>query len=284
MIKFLLAARRKREDTQERYFYEWGIIHVALMIGTPDVMRLFRRYVQHYSVSDIEPGMLIHPLSDMQWDNYAEHVVDSYDDVLASTRVRDYVVRMQPHKFGDSNFVITLATDETVLEEPGFEGGRGGVKLIHFLKRKPGLTQAQFEAAWRGPHADTYRQLNARRPLLRKAIRNHPVAIDAANFAGSLFERGDTSAVSGIEEFWFRNLDDLAALRRDPEWHRAITDSEAGFVDAAGSFSMVTTERVIYDYTLGGRSSPKAAVLDPETLEGRIYAQGLSGWNVPRSI
>lgn len=283
MIKFLIAARRKREDTQERYFYEWGIIHVALMVSTPEVMRIFRRYVQHYSVSSIDSGMLIHPLSAMEWDNYAEHVVDSYDDVLASTRVRDYVVRMQPHKFGDPNFVITLATAETLLEEPGFEGG-GGVKLIHFLRRKPGLTQAQFEDAWRGAHAHTYRRLNAERSLVRKAIRNHPVPIAASNFAGSLFERADTDAVSGVEEFWFRNLDDLTSLRRDPEWYRAITASEAEFVDPGGSFSMVTTERVIYDYTLGERSSPKAAVLDPDSLEGRIYAQGLGGWSIPRPI
>ena len=32
LIKFQLISRRKPGDTQEKYFYEWGIIHVALMI------------------------------------------------------------------------------------------------------------------------------------------------------------------------------------------------------------------------------------------------------------
>ena len=63
MLKFMLAARRKREDTQERYFYEWGIIHVSLMLQTPTVMDSFRRYVQHYTVSGIANDMLIFPLS-----------------------------------------------------------------------------------------------------------------------------------------------------------------------------------------------------------------------------
>ncbi len=48
MMKFMLAARRKPDETQEQYFYEWGIIHVALMITTP-LIAAFKRYVQHYS-------------------------------------------------------------------------------------------------------------------------------------------------------------------------------------------------------------------------------------------
>ena len=52
-------------------------------------------------------------------------------------------------------------------------------------------------------------------------------------------------------------------------------------VDPAGSFSMVTTERVIYDYTRGAESSPVPAVLEPDSLEAAIDGQGYRGWNVP---
>ena len=65
--------------------------------------------------------------------------------------------------------------------------------------------------------------------------------------------------------------------------HRVVAGGSA-FVDAAGCFSMVTTERVVYDYTRGERNSPRAAVLDPATLEGKVYAQGLSGWNIPKPL
>lgn len=284
MINFIIAARRKPEDSQERYFYEWGIIHVALMVSTPQVMQLFRRYVQHYSVAGITPEMLRHPLSQMAWDNMAEHIIDTFDDFVASTRIPDYVTRMQPHKFGDSNFVLVLTTPRVVFEESGFERGQGGVKLVHFLKRRAGLTQAQFESAWAERHARVVEETNRRLPLLRRYAQNRKLEVPAGNFGGSLFAAGDTEGYAGVEEFWLRSVDDLARLAQDPVWRDALDGSESAFVDAAGSFSMVTTERVIYDYTCGERSSPKAAVLDAATLEGRIYAQGLGGWNVPRPL
>ena len=113
-------------------------------------------------------------------------------------------------------------------------------------------------------------------------MQNRKLEVAPGNFGGSLFAQGDTEGHSGVEEFWFRSLDDLARLSRERAWREALLASEGGFVDLSGSFSMVTTERVVYDYTLGGGSSPRAAVLDPESLEAAIFAQGLSGWNVPR--
>lgn len=284
MINFIIAARRKPEDTQERYFYEWGIIHVALMISTPKVMQLFKRYVQHYSVSGVTNDMLLHPLSAMAWDNMAEHLIETYDDFVASTRIDDYVARMQPHKFGDGNFVLMLARQEVLFEEKGFERGRGGVKLINFLKRKPGLTLDQFNAAWCDHHAQTIERLNSSQSLICRYVQDRKLQVEAGNFGGSLFAAGDTEGHSGVEEFWFRNLDDLARLARNPAWRDALLASEAGFVDPEGSFSMVTTERVVYDYTLGERSSPKSAVLDPNSLEAAVFAQGLSGWNIPKPV
>ncbi len=284
MINFIIAARRKREDTQERYFYEWGIVHVALMVSTPQVMRLFRRYVQHYSVSGITPDMLRHPLSPMAWDNMAEHIVDSFDDFVASTRVSDYVTRVQPHKFGDPNFVIVLAQPRIVFEEPGFERGQGGVKLVHFFRRRANVTQEQFDAAFGQRHAHAVEEVNRSCGLIRRYAQNRKLAVPQGNFGGSLFAASDTEGYAGVEEFWFRSLDDMARLARDPAWREALGASEAEFVEPEGSFAMVTTERVVYDYTRGADSSPRPAVLDPESLEGRIYAQGLSNWNVPRPL
>lgn len=282
MIKFLIAGRRKREDTQERYFYEWAIIHTALMLSNPSSMRRFRRYAQHFSIRGVGNEALVHPLSEMQWDSFADHVLDSFDDFVGCTRDDDYLQRMKPHVFGDSAFVLALVESRTVHENPGFRGG--GVKLIHFLKRKPGITQARFDEHWSTAHAQLLLEHNRRSPLIRKYVQNRQLEVPQDNFAGSLFAAGQLDAYAGIEEFWFRDLDDLARLRQDPAWYDAIASSEADLVDPLGSFSMVTTERVVYDYTLGPRSSPKSAVLDPASLEAAVYAQGLSGWNVPTPV
>jgi len=284
MINFIIAARRKREDTQDRYFYEWGIIHVALMITTPKVMQIFRRYVQHYSVSGVTSDRLLFPLSDMEWDNMAEHIIDDLDGFAACTKVEDYVARMQPHKFGDGNFVLLLGTPQLCFEQPGFERGTGGVKLIHFLKRKTGVSNEAFNAAWAERHNALLQRQNAADSLLQRYVQNRKVEIPTGNFSGSLFAAGDTEGFAGTEEFWFRNMDDLHRLADDPAWRDSLMSSYAAFTDTDQNFSMVTTERIIYDFTKGGASSPQAAVLNPNSLEAAICAQGFSGWNIPKPI
>ena len=70
MLKFVLASRSKPEHTKERYYFEWGIIHVSLMLLTPTVMSTFRRYAQHFVPDGLDGGRLLFPFSD---DGVGEH-------------------------------------------------------------------------------------------------------------------------------------------------------------------------------------------------------------------
>jgi hypothetical protein len=279
MMKFILAARRKPEDTQERYFYEWGIIHVALMITNPSTQRVFQRYTQHYSINDVSNDSLWHPLSPMAWDNMADHWLESFDDLVASVRSLDYIQRMQPHKFGDPSFAIELTADRVVYEEPHFRNG--GVKLIHFLKKRGDLSDEDFERRWQSEHAAAVLQALQPLGILRKYVQSPRLALDPAIFKGTLFEAGGVGLHAGIEEFWFNGLGDLEALRSDAKARNLIVASDRELTDEA-SFSMVTTERVVFDYVTPGRQTPKAAVLTPGTLEALIDAQGYTGFNIPK--
>jgi hypothetical protein len=107
------------------------------------------------------------------------------------------------------------------------------------------------------------------------------VPMDPAVFKGTLFEFGNVGHYAGVEEIWFRSVEDLAKLRHDPALYAALRASYETFVDADDTFSMVTTERVIYDYITPGHISPKASVLIPGTLEHAVDKQGYQGWNVP---
>jgi hypothetical protein len=278
-MKFILAARRKPEDTQEKYFYEWSIIHVALMITNPSTQRAFTRYAQHYTINGVSNALLWHPLSPMAWDNMADHWLDKFEDLAASVRSEDYIRRMQPHKFGDSNFVVELTSGRTLHEAVDFRNG--GVKLVHFLKVNPNLSQEQFDDRWHREHAPLV--LEALRPLgiLRKYVQNPKFALDPQFFRGTLFEAGGVGQYGGIEEFWFNSLDDLVLLRASPAWDR-VKASDSRLTALTGSFSMVTTERVVFDYVTPGRQTPRAAVLTPGTLEALIDAQGYGDFNVPR--
>jgi EthD domain len=163
-----------------------------------------------------------------------------------------------------------------LFEQPDFTSG--GVKLLHFLKKQPHLSHAQFAAHLGEHHAPKI--LEATRGLLRKYVQNTHLPLDPARLKGTLFEKGGVGQFSAIEEFWFHSLADLAKLRQDPAIFNAIRASEADFVELNGSFSMVVMERVIYDFTLPeGQRSPLPAVLNPASLEATIYRQGLKDWN-----
>ena len=212
MIKFQLISRRKPGDTQEKYFYEWGIIHVALMISTPSVMRTFKRYAQHFTVNGVDGGELLYPLSDMAWDNFADHWLERPEDNLVPFESDDYMQRMHPHNFGDSNFVIEYLTETLRDDAPGFEPG--GVKLVHVVRSRPGLSLEEFAAAWRERHAAALLAAGATRP--GRLVQNLHAEVDRETFKGTLFELAGVGGYAGIEELWFDDLDALWSSRRTP--------------------------------------------------------------------
>jgi hypothetical protein len=275
MLKFMLASRSKPEHTKERYYFEWGIIHVALMLTTPTVVSTFRRYAQHFVPDGIDGSRLLFPLSEMGWENMADHWLETWDDLVLPFKSDDYPNRMQPHNFGDSNFDLQLMTGEELHAEDGYYDG--GIKLVHFLHRRPDVSLDQFKATYRA-HGDVL--IESGRGLLRKYVQNTETQGDPAYFKGTLFELGGVNTYRGVEELWF---DDVAAVYEfcaDPARRDKLLESYAGFVDD-GSYSMVATERVVFDFVTPGHVSPQPAVLREGTLEAIVDAQGYTGWWVP---
>ena len=167
MLKFMLASRSKPEHTKERYYFEWGIIHVALMLTTPTVMSTFRRYAQHFVPDGLEDDKLLFPFSAMAWENMADHWLETWADLVLPFKADDYPNRMQPHNFGDSNFDLQLMTGEELYADGGYYSG--GIKLVHFLHRRPEMSLDEFKAAYR-VHGDVL--VDAGRGLLRKYVQN----------------------------------------------------------------------------------------------------------------
>ena len=279
MIKFVLSTRRRQGDTQERFFYEWGNIHVALMLTTRSVMKTFRRYVQHFSVSDAPSAALWHPLSPMNWDNFAEHWLQRIEDLGAVLQSPDYVARMQPHSFSDGNFVIELlSAGETLFEAENFRSG--GIKLINFLRRKPDLSQTDFESALRNEHGPLVVRELSKLKGFQKCVQSFRLPLDPGMFRGTLFEAGGVGQHAAIEEYWFDSMANLAALGDTPAVLNAIRQSDGRIVEATKSFSVVAKERVIFDFESPGSISPVPAILTDGSLESAVDAQGYSGWNL----
>ena len=280
-LKFLICARRKRQDTQERYFYEWGNIHVALMLTTPAPMRVFKRYVQHFSVSGVTDDMLVYPLSSMEWDNMADHWLATYEDFLEALTAESYVQRMRPHQFGDKEFVLELARGRTLFQRPDFKSG--GVKLIHWFKKHPRIATEEFQRRWAQEYAPALLEAATAKRLIRKYVQNTEDRLPPGVFTGTLFEHGGYGGYGGMEEIWLNGMDGLARFREDRALVDLIRTRMAPLIDESGTFSMVTTERVVFDFVTPEERSPAPAILQPASLEARIDAQGYSGWNIPRA-
>lgn len=277
MIKFFIAGRRKPTESQESYFYNWAIIHVALMLTTPIVFQTFRRYVQHFSISGVAGDLLWHPLSPQAWDSFSEHWLDGFDALVRNITDPGYRARMQPHAFSDSTFLIEFNGGRTLFEQPGF--APGGLKLIHFVQKRPELSQRDFEQRWGREHGPAV--VDALRPLgiPRKYVQSPRLEFDPKEFRGTFFEVAQFGRYAGIEEFWLNSLDDLRRLADDPGAMRRIRASESALISEQDTFSMVVKERVVFDNTVPGKESPMPAVLRPGSLEALIDAQGYGDWS-----
>ena len=230
MLKFMLASRSKPEHTKERYYFEWGIIHVALMLSTPTVMSTFRRYAQHYVPDGLDGRAACCSRSPkMSWENMADHWLETWDDLVLPFKSDDYPNRMQPHNFGDSNFDLQLMTGEELFADGGYYSG--GVKLVQFLHRRDG----------RGPRGLQGEVPRPRRPARGCWPRTRcastcrtprpPVTPRTSRARCSSSAASTRTPVS--RRLWFDDVDAVYAFCGDAGRRAGLLESYAGFVDDA---------------------------------------------------
>ena len=169
-------------------------------------------------MNGVDADRLLYPLSEMAWDNFADHWLDKPEDNLVPFASDDYMQRMHPHSFGDSNFVIEYAQEAFRDETPGFAGG--GVKIVHVVRSRPGLTPQEFAAAWREQHAGALLTAGATRPGM--VVQNLHAEVDRYDFAGTLFELAGVGGYAGVEELWFDDLDALLRFTEDEAVRGAV--------------------------------------------------------------
>jgi NAD(P)-dependent dehydrogenase (short-subunit alcohol dehydrogenase family) len=125
------------------------------------------------------------------------------------------------------------------------------VKLVHFLRRAPGVGREQFASIWRGEYAaavtDATRDAKG---LVRKYVQNPTLGLEGSVFEGSAYAQGVFGSYGGIEEFFFASRADFDAFTQDAGTRELLRERGAGIVDAGGSFSMVVTDRLRFTSAL----------------------------------
>ena len=107
------------------------------------------------------------------------------------------------------------------------------VKVVTYLKRRPGMAVDEFQRYWRTRHPDVVVRL----PGLRRYVQSHTLP--------SGYRRGEP-AYDGIAEVWADSTDALRAMTRGPAY-AAVQEDEARFLDRAATGIIVTEEHVIVD-------------------------------------
>jgi len=265
MIKWNITSRHKPGMTTERFYYEWAVIHVAMMLTNKSTVECFQRYSQHYAFQELPAEARVLPRHAMEWESMAEHWLTGLDMIPPAVGSEDYRGRMHPHSFSDSAMELHLLNGTCLFERPDFASG--GVKLIHSLKPSPDKSVPAFSEHLANVHGPMVVELLKGRGLRKYEI-DRQLGLDPAQFKGTLFEKGGVDQYAGLEELWFDSLEEALALGQDPELRAALTDSYRQFTTIPSSHSMYVIERVAFDFVTR-EATPRPAIMDPASCEAR---------------
>ena len=193
-------------------------------------------------------------------------------------RSDDYMQRMHPHSFGDSNFIIEYARETFRDEQPGF--APGGVKLVHVVRRRPDLPVGRVRAGV--GRAACPRPAHRRRDAARAGwCRASTRRSTGPTLQGTLFELAGVGGYAGVEELWFDDLDALLRFTEDGAVRGAVLGGGLAGGSGAGASRWSTPSAWSTTTRWGARAVRRPPCSIPSSLEARVDAQKYAGWNVP---
>lgn len=112
------------------------------------------------------------------------------------------------------------------------------VKFVILMKRRPGMTQAEFIEYHRTSHAKTFMADPTMRRLCRKYVLSHPVQAGGGGIGESPFD--------GVAEVWFDTVEDLREAFSSHTYMANVRTDELKFIDLENSVNLVTEERYLW--------------------------------------
>jgi uncharacterized protein (TIGR02118 family) len=119
------------------------------------------------------------------------------------------------------------------------------VKLVFCCRRRPDLSQEQFQKRWLEVHGPLVRRLREQIPQMRRYVQSHTIPGEASEMLRA--SRGAGPAYDGITEVWFDSLASLGASgEAGVAAARRLLEDEAEFIDLAHSAVFLTEEHEIF--------------------------------------
>lgn len=229
MIKGFALLTKRPDISDEKFHTHWRTIHADLALRIPSL----RRYVQSHRLPGLTAGF---PASTFEG---AAEVW--YDSLAAALAMRDSPEYLEGAYKDEPNFIEQpklqwLATKENVVVAGApIAKDAPYVKALFLVKRKPGLSVAEFQAYWREKHAP----LVPRTPHLLRYVQCHVLP--------ELYESDTLPAFDGVAELWWPSVEKFKESWASPELQvEQLTDAKQ-FVDGHTSAAFLAEEnRVIW--------------------------------------
>lgn len=229
MIKCFALLPKKPGISDEQFHSHWRGVHAQLALRIPSL----RRYVQSHRL----PGLTA-SFPESRFDGAAEVWYDSLEAALAMRESPEYLegaYKDEPN-FIDQPGLRWLATREHVVVAgaPMAKDARC-IKGLFLVKRKPGMSVAEFQDYWRNIHAP----LVPRTPHLLRYVQCHVLP--------ETYESDTPPAFDGVAELWWPDVVKFKESWASPELQvEQLTDAK-NFVDGKGSMAFLAEEnRVIW--------------------------------------
>jgi uncharacterized protein (TIGR02118 family) len=219
VLKCCTLFRRPAGKSVEEYQAYWRTGHVPFIKAMAPV----RKYVQNhpFAINGREPA----------YDGLVELWVDDIEKLKAMGKSPEYAAVVEDEKnFVDrSTIELTLADEHVVLDG---QATPDAVKQVILLKRKPGMTPAEFQDYWLNRHAP----LVGRPPGLIRYVQSH------ARLSG--YRDGREPPWDGIGTMTFASLEAMQQARTAPGQDVVKADA-ANFADTSRLVSFLTREHVM---------------------------------------
>ena len=223
MIKLVCFFRRKRGMSVADFHVHWRESHGPLIADTPELAKHLVRYEQnHRLISDYERdtnGPAGFDGATVQW-------LESMAGFHGFVREPKYAELIAPDEatFLDRESITLLFTED---DDVKIEGRRedANVKLLALLKRKPGITAAEFHRHWSGSHASIFKNT--------PQVARHIIAYQQSHRLEKDYERdaSGSAGFDGLAEQWYANLSEFQQMVAEPLYADSVPADEERFVD-----------------------------------------------------
>ena len=120
------------------------------------------------------------------------------------------------------------------------------IKLVFCLRRKPGMTLAEFQDYWLNQHGPLVRS-HAETLRIKRYVQTHTLD-DPATQQAMARARGAPENYDGVAELWWDSREDMAAGVATPEGRAvslALLEDERRFIDHGSSPLWLAEEHAI---------------------------------------